>query len=123
MCAVDALGVGYMCDTDVTIESSCRATGLPIRITTKNQGAQLESLEPGSAVVWSGIRPTHGTSADTLCTVLAFFSSVDALDKWRAEEHPNQRGYALSMQEGLQVGKAIFGPLLRPPQSLPNADR
>lgn len=113
MCAIDALGVGYMYGADVTIESSCRATGRPIRISTKNQGAKLESHEPGNAVVWSGIRPTHGTAANTLCTVLAFFSSDVALENWRLEEHPDQRGYALSMKEGLEVGKAIFGPMLR----------
>lgn len=115
MCAIDALGVGYMYSTDATIESSCRATGRPIGIATKNQGAQLESYEPGNAVVWSGIRPTHGTAANTLCTVLAFFSSDEALEKWRLEEHPDERGYPLSMQEGLEVGKAIFGPMLRAP--------
>ena len=115
MCAIDALGVGYMYGADVTIESSCRATGRPIRIATKNQGAQLESYEPSNAVVWSGIRPTHGTAATSLCTVLAFFSSDEALEKWRLEEHPDQRGYPLSMQEGFEVGKAIFGPTLRPP--------
>lgn len=64
-------------------------------------------------VVWSGVRPTHGTAANTLCTVLAFFSSDEGLEKWRLEEHPDERGYPLSMQEGLEVGKAIFGPMLR----------
>ena len=113
MCAIDALGIGYMHGADVTIDSSCRATGRPIRIVTKNQGAQLDRVEPADAVVWSGIRPTQGTAANTLCTVLAFFSSDDALEAWRREEHPDQQGYPLSMQEGLEVGKAIFGPMLR----------
>lgn len=113
MCAIDALGIGYMHGADVTIESSCRATGRPIRIVTKNQGTQLNSVEPANAVVWSGIRPTKGTAANSLCTVLAFFSSGDALETWRRAEHPNEQGYPLSMQEGLEVGKAIFGPMLR----------
>ena len=113
MCAIDALGIGYMHGSDVTIDSSCRATGRPIRIATKNQGAQLDSYEPGNAVVWSGIRPTQGTAATSLCTVLAFFSSAEELEKWRVEKHPDQQGYPLSMQEGFEVGKAIFGPMLR----------
>jgi mercuric reductase len=114
MCAIDALGVGHMCTTDVVIESTCRATGRPIRITTKNNGAQLETHEPGDAVVWSGIRPTHGKAADTLCPALAFFSSEAALEKWRLRQQPDQKGFTLSMRQGLEVGKAIFGPMLRP---------
>ena len=73
----------------------------------------MDRFEPASAVVWSGIRPTQGTAANTLCTVLAFFASDEALETWRREEHPDQQGYPLSMQEGLEVGKAIFGPMLR----------
>ena len=114
MCAIDALGVGRMYDRDVVIESSCRASARPIRIVTAARGRRVRSLEPTSAVVWSGIRLSHGCAAETLCRVMAFFETAEALERWRKSENPEARGYRLTVEEGMQAGMAIFAPMLAP---------
>lgn len=117
MCAIDALGVGRMYDRDVMIESSCRANGTPIRIATAHNGTTLRLVAPSTAVVWSGTQPTEGCAADTLCTVIAFFESGETLETWRNLEIPDMPGYELSVEEAMQVGMALFGPMLRPSAS------
>lgn len=112
MCAIDALGTGAMYGKDVVIESSCRACGTPIRVTTSENGTALATVSPEQAVVWSGIRYENNRAADSLCTVLAFFCGDEHLQAWKAENHPDTRGYRLSMEEGLQTGMAIFTPML-----------
>ena len=109
MCAIDALGAGAMVGEVTTVHSSCRSCGRPVVIETRERGTEIASSSPGSAVVWSGIQATNGCSADTMCTVMAFFCSDACLDEWRADKP----GYRLSMEEGLQLGMAIFMPLLR----------
>jgi hypothetical protein len=114
MCAIDALGVGRMYESDVVIDSSCRASARPIRIVTAGHGRRLRSVEPASAVVWSGIRLSEGCAAETLCTVIAFFETAEALESWRERENPDARGYRLTVEEGMQAGMAIFAPMLAP---------
>ncbi len=50
--------------------------------------------------------------SETLCTVMAFFCSDDHLDSWRSAQSSATKGCRLSADEGLQMGKAIFMPLL-----------
>ena len=112
MCAIDALGAGSMLGKDVTIKSSCRATGSPITIELTAQGTEIRSVDPETAIVWSGIQVSNGCAADSLCTVISFFSSDDAFEEWRAKEHADMPGYRLTVDEGMQVGRAIFDPFL-----------
>jgi hypothetical protein len=114
MCAVDALGVGAMFRADAEIESRCRACGAPIRIITSGLGTALEHVEPGSTVVWSGIRYEGACAATSLCTVIAFFCSEAHLEAWRRTNHPDAEGYRLTPEEGMQVGRALFEPVLKP---------
>ena len=112
MCAIDALGTGAMLGTDIVIESACRSCGAPIRIETRDQGAALADPSPRSAVVWTGIQYADRCAADSLCTVMAFFCSDGHLESWRDDQKPSANGFRLSLDEGLQMGRAIFMPLL-----------
>ena len=112
MCAIDALGTGAMLGTDVVIESSCRSCGTPIRVETRDKGAGLAAHSPRSAVVWTGIQYADRCAADSLCTVMAFFCSDAHLKSWRDRQKPGANGFRLSLDEGLQMGRAIFMPLL-----------
>ncbi|MFQ5774384.1 MAG: alkylmercury lyase family protein [Kiloniellaceae bacterium] len=114
MCAIDALGAGAMYGRDVRIESACRFCGDAIRIETRDNGCVLKAFTPESAVVWSGVAYADGCAATSLCTVMAFFCSDDHLHSWRTAEHSGGMGFRLSIEEGLQAGKAIFMPLLMP---------
>ena len=112
MCAIDALGAGAMLGADTTIASACRACGAPIHVQTRDRGTALADHTPTGAVVWAGIQYANSCAADSLCTVMAFFCSDAHLDSWRADQDPEPKGFRLSMDEGLQMGKAIFMPLL-----------
>lgn len=115
MCAIDALGVGSMYGRDVHIQSSCRNCGAGVEIDTADNGRSLKTVEPRDLCVWSGMRPSEGRAETTLCTVLAFFCSGECLETWRKENNPDTPGYRLTPDEGLGVGRAIFGQVLLPP--------
>ena len=114
MCAIDALGAGGMYGKDVAIESACRACGAEIHASTRGDGRVLATVSPDSAVVWSGIEYEDGCAASSLCTVIAFFCSDRCLESWRDREHPDTKGYRLSIDEAMQAGLAIFSPMLKP---------
>jgi len=112
LCAIDALGAGEMYGRDVEIYSRCRACGAPVTIATHDRGRAVADVQPGSAVVWSGIRRTDGCAAGSICTIIAFFCDDAHLEAWRAEHHPEAPGFRLSIDEALQAGRAVFGPSL-----------
>ncbi len=112
MCAIDALGTGAMLGTDVVIESACRSCGTPIRVETREKGAGLADHSPRSTVVWTGVQYADRCAADSLCTVMAFFCSDGHLESWRDGQNPKANGFRLSLDEGLQMGRAMFMPLL-----------
>jgi hypothetical protein len=123
MCAVDALGVGAMLGVDTEIESSCRFCGAPIRAKTGNSGTTIAKLSPEETVVWIGYRYADGCAASSICTVIAFFCSDNHLAAWRAFEKPGFDGISLSVDAALQVGMAIFTPMLRPGRRTARSDR
>lgn len=123
MCAIDALGAGAMFGADVEIVSSCRQCRTPVTITMQGAGIALQAFAPPGALAWSGIRNSQGCAADTLCTVIAFFCSDDHLEAWRRENHPNIEGYRLSLDEALEVGRALFAPSLAGLRTDPRDDR
>jgi len=112
MCAVDALGVGAMTDRDIAIASRCRHCGAPIRIATRDQGRALADTEPGTAVMWQSVRYEGACAANSLCATTIFFCSDDHLSAWRREHSTDEPGFRLSIEEGLEAGRALFGPSL-----------
>jgi len=112
MCAVDALGIGAMIDRDVAITSRCRHCGAPIRITTRDRGRALAHVEPQTAVMWQSVRYEGACAANSLCATTAFFCSDDHLSAWRREQAADEAGFRLSIEEGLEAGRAVFGPSL-----------
>ncbi len=112
MCAIDALGVGAMCERDVAIGSTCRACGEAIEIATRDRGAALDRATPEGAVVWVGLRYAGACAASSLCTVMTFFCSDSHRERWRGANYPDLNSVRLSMDEAFQAGKAIFTPML-----------
>ena len=111
MCAIDALGIGAMYGQDVTIRSKCRHCGGDIAIATREHGATVASAAPTGAVVWSGIRYADDCAANSLCRVLVFFCSDEHLTAWRSATDPSAPGHRLTVDEAMEVGKAIFRPI------------
>jgi mercury(II) reductase len=112
MCAVDALGIGPMTNRDIAIASRCRHCGAPIQIATRDQGRVLAEVNPKTAVMWQSVRYEGGCAANSLCATTAFFCSDDHLAAWRRERSANEAGFRLSIEEGLEAGRALFGPSL-----------
>jgi mercuric reductase len=112
MCAVDALGIGAMTDRDITIASRCRHCGAPIRVTTRDQGRMLARVQPKTSVMWQSVRYEDACAANSLCATTAFFCSDDHLAVWRREQAADEAGFRLSVEEGLEAGRALFGPSL-----------
>ena len=108
MCAIDALGIGAMFERDVCIRSSCSLCGTSIEVATLNRGKELAYWTPETVIVWSGIRYEDGCAANSLCKVLAFFCSDAHLASWRHTQTDGAPGFRLSMEEGLEAGRALF---------------
>lgn len=112
LCAIDALGTGDMFQSDIRVRSECRFSGEAIEITTCANGKELERVTPASSVVWYDFAYLDG-AASSCCPVMAFFTSDEHLQLWLGEQSPRRSGMRLSMPEALEVGRAIFAPVLR----------
>lgn len=108
MCAIDALGVPYMFDSDTTFDSSCARCDRDIHIEIKN-GAIVAETRP-KVVVWAGTKRC-GPAATSICRTLLFMCSAEHLEDWE-KENPGE-GMALSLPEALYVGGEIFKDFLR----------
>lgn len=104
MCAIDALGVPFMFEEDVDIDSKCGYCGRDVHIEIREN--EITDWTPGQTKVWVG-RRCGGHAATSICTTLAFFCSDDHIKSWR-DEHPDEEGEVLSLGEALFVGKSIF---------------
>jgi hypothetical protein len=111
MCAVDALGTADMLDARVLIASSDPSTGEPISVAVDESGAV---WEPDTAVVFAGhaARACAGPSAQTCCGHMNFFTSHVTAAAW-ASSRPDVVGGILSQGRALEIGRQIFGQLLR----------
>jgi alkylmercury lyase len=122
LCAIDALGVGAMCGRDVKIASSCRSCSAEIRIETVDAGRRLRHVSPPGAVVWCDFC-TDDRAAVSCCPRTAFFCSDDHLEGWQRSQDGPRDGCRLTVEEGLELGRAIFGPILAEPGARPQVDR
>jgi hypothetical protein len=114
LCAIDALGVAAMYAKDTRIASRCHYCREPIEVTTAREGCALGTVAPVGAGVWYDFA-FDGCAASSSCPSIAFFCSPDHLMRWQADQTPRRNGVQLAMSEALEVGRAIFGPVLVEP--------
>ena len=111
VCAIDALGIAGMFRTDVVIESSCRGCGSGIEIVTAQSGKVLSHARPVNAMVWYDLAYS-GCAAASCCRLIAFFCSNIELQRWLSAQNPEPSGVRLTLDEALEVGRALFEPVL-----------
>ncbi|WP_367268081.1 organomercurial lyase [Reyranella sp.] len=111
LCAIDALGTGAMCRTETTISSECAHCGKPIYIATSSSGTTLAAVEPRTAIVWYTLA-FEGCVAQSRCPSTVFFCDDDHLAAWRSSS-AQSAGDRLTVEEALEIGIALFEPLLR----------
>jgi hypothetical protein len=71
----------------------------------------LESVAPNGAIVWYDFA-YHGSASASCCPEIAFFCSGEHLQQWLGAQKVGREGIRLTMDEALEVGRAIFGPVL-----------
>ncbi len=113
MCAIDALGIAPMVDSTAVIQSADPSAGQPITVTVTVDGSNSE-WHPRTAVVFAGRTGSEyaGPSAAICCGYVNFFATRAAAAAW-AHAHPEITGGILSQDRAVEVGKQIFGRLLR----------
>lgn len=111
LCAIDALGVAAMLQTDIVISSTCHRCGEAVQVVTTGKGRALRKVAPVDAVVWYDFA-YDGSAATSCCPAIAFFCSDEHRRLWVESQMPKRSGIGLAMDEALQVGQAIFGPVL-----------
>jgi hypothetical protein len=104
MCAIDALGVGFMFNCDVILESKCNHCNERIKVVIEKN--EIISLDPEELVVWGDMEYSD-CAADSICKNINFFSSKDHFTEWRTE-FPKRRGCLLQIQEAFYLGKKFF---------------
>ena len=112
LCAIDALGVAEMYGTDVAVEARCRSCSETITVSTAENGRVLRSVSPAPAVVWYDFAFAD-SAASSCCPFIAFFCSDEHLQRWLGVQNPARVGARLTMAEALELGRAIFGPVLK----------
>jgi hypothetical protein len=111
LCAIDALAAAPMYRTDVSVDSACVTCANKIYIATALHGRALRTMSPPEAVVWYDFSYA-GCAADSCCPSITFFCSDEHLHPWLKAQRRRPKGVRLSMGEALEVGGAIFGPVL-----------
>jgi hypothetical protein len=114
LCAIDALAAARMYRTDASINSACSYCANKIYIATALHGRALRTMSPPEAVVWYDFA-FAGCAAASCCPSIVFFCSDAHLEAWLSARAPRPQGVRLSMAEALEVGGAIFGPVLSDP--------
>ena len=112
LCAIDALGVGGMYQTDVTVASSCRFCGTGIEIRTAQNGKAPGYARPAGVIVWYDLAYSEA-AATSCCPSIGFFCCD--LQQWLAAQTSRRAGYRLALDEALEVGRALFEPILATP--------
>lgn len=115
LCAIDALAAARMYRTDASIDSSCTFCASKIYVATALHGRALRTMSPPEAVVWYDFS-FAGCAAASCCPSIAFFCSDEHLQAWLNAQSARPAGVRLSMAEALEVGSAIFGPVLADPK-------
>jgi alkylmercury lyase len=111
ICAIDALGIAGMFRTDVVIASSCRVCGGGIEVGTAQGGRSLSYARPVDAILWYDLAYS-GCAAASCCRSIAFFCCKVELQQWLSAQNPQPTGYRLTLDEALEVGRALFEPVL-----------
>ncbi|MHA2182736.1 MAG: alkylmercury lyase family protein [Promethearchaeota archaeon] len=104
MCAIDALGIPFMLNSDIEINSKCFHCDDEIKVEIVNH--EITSLTPKKPIVW-GHMEYSCCAATSLCNNINFFSSEQHFKEW-VEKVGKKKGFVLQIQEAFYLGKQFF---------------
>jgi len=108
MCAIDALGIPFMLDSDAIVTSADPHTGQPVRVTVTGGTV---TFEPAQAVVVYATSAAAGRSVDTCCSTINIFASPGSARTWLAGRS-ELAATVLDQDHAVQLARDIFEPLL-----------
>jgi mercuric reductase len=108
MCALDALAIAPMFDTETRIDSRCHVSKRPVRI--HMQGARVISAQPADPRVGIRWQGTSGCAAQSLCMEMVFLDKQATAGAWQQEDPDNISLFDLP--DAVEFGAAFFRPLL-----------
>lgn len=107
LCAIDALGVPFMLNKDIAIESSCTYCEQPV--TVKFNSLKAKAM-PANSVVWIPLVKTINRASDDICPRIDFFCSQDHASSWQTKV--SYDGVTLDLKKAIDLGKYFFGDFL-----------
>ena len=111
LCATDAMGIHFMLDKNINIESNCPLCENKIKIMVKD--GQIDSYNPKETVEYLSIGKTSGSTAKNICPFINFFCSKEHLEEWRENNREYKNGMIFSLNDVLEHGKMIFSDFLK----------
>jgi len=110
MCALDAVSVAPMFDTEVQIDSSCRASQTPISV--RMRGSEILDAQSSDNVT-VGIRwqMPSDVAAHSMCMEMVFLKDRQTAEAWQDGDTENTSLFMLP--EAVEFGKRYFLPLLK----------
>lgn len=111
VCAIDALGVSAMAGRRAEVSCRCPVCQVPTSVAVAADGLTIEAASSRTARVWTGVLDVGACAADSQCKTMRLFCSSAHLAAWR-KNHVPTRGFDLTLEEGVQLGAAIFRPFL-----------
>jgi Alkylmercury lyase len=110
MCAIDALGIAPMLGLPIEISSRDPVSGAEVWV--RVEPADGPWWEPKEAVVLAASTWGDGPSFRGCCEVLNFFESTENAARYLAE-HPEVSGLPISIPEASELGRTVFGDVLK----------
>ena len=110
MCAIDALGIAPMLNAPIEVLSRDPISNGEVRVELRPREAP--RWHPADAVVLAGSARCDGPSFCGCCDVLNFFETQANAERYLVE-HPDVGGAPISIPEAVEVGRIVFGDVLR----------
>lgn len=104
MCAVDALGINFMLNCDLSINSKCLHCNDEVNIRIEDN--EIVYLNQENVVVWFDMEYSC-CAATSLCKNINYFSSPHHFKEWQHNK-PTRKGSLLQIQEAFYLGKLFF---------------
>ncbi|KKK69529.1 hypothetical protein LCGC14_2933110, partial [marine sediment metagenome] len=104
LCAVDALGISFMLDCDLSIKSKCLHCNDELNIIIEDN--EIVYLNHENVVVWFDMEYSC-CAATSICNNINFFSSLHHFKEWQHNK-PTRKGSLLQIQEAFYIGKLFF---------------
>ncbi len=108
MCALDALSVATLFDTEVSIMSRCHVTAEAVEIHMR--GFELADVKPKDVCVGIRWQMPAGVAAHSMCMEMVFLKDSEIARRWQGSDADSISIF--NLHDAIRFGAAFFKPLL-----------